>query len=160
MRCPFCSSEDTQVKDSRPAEESSSIRRRRSCISCGARFTTFERIQLRELVVLKSDGECRQPFEQDKIVRSMQIALRKRPIDTEQMEQIAGNITRHLENMGEPEVPSGLIGELVMDALAEIDVVAYIRYASVYKEFSSPEDFNKFVQEIKNIQVKHRVAAE
>jgi transcriptional repressor NrdR len=160
MRCPFCSSEETQVKDSRPAEDSSSIRRRRSCITCGARFTTFERIQLRELIVIKSDEETRQPFDQDKVVRSMQIALRKRPIDNNDIEVAASAIVRHLENLGELEVSTQLIGQLVMDSLASLDVVGYIRYASVYKEFSSPEDFNAFVEEIKNIQIKHRVAAE
>lgn len=160
MRCPFCSSEDTQVKDSRPAEDSSSIRRRRSCLSCGARFTTFERIQLRELIVVKGDGERRQPFEQDKIVRSMQIALRKRPVDNDTIECAASAIVRHLENMGETEVSSRKIGALVMDSLADLDVVAYIRYASVYKDFSKPEDFFTFVEELKNIQLKQSVAAE
>lgn len=160
MRCPFCSSDDTSVKDSRPAEDSSSIRRRRSCLSCGARFTTFERIQLRELTVIKSNGERAQPFNQDKIVRSMQIALRKRPVDPEAIEIAASKIVRHLEGIGEMEVPSALIGELVMEALAEMDMVAYIRYASVYKDFCQPDDFYAFIEELKNIQEKHSVAAE
>lgn len=129
-------------------------------MSCGARFTTFERIQLREMTVLKRNGERAQPFNQDKIVRSMQIALRKRPVAPEDIEIAASNIVRHLEGIGEAEVTSSLIGELVMEALAEMDMVAYIRYASVYKDFCKAEDFYAFIQELKNIQEKHSVAAE
>lgn len=159
MRCPFCSHDDTNVKDSRPAEDSSSIRRRRSCTSCGARFTTFERIQLRELSVIKRNGGRIQLFNPDKIIRSMQIALSKRPVTQEDIETAASNIVRRLEGHGETEIPSSLIGEMIMETLANMDVVGYIRYASVYKDFCKPEDFYSFVEEIKNIQVKHSVAA-
>lgn len=160
MRCPFCSHEDTQVKDSRPADDSASIRRRRECIECGARFTTFERVQLREMTVLKSGGR-KQPFERDKIIRSMQIALRKRPVTLEQIEKAANSIVRQLETMGEPEVTSQQIGELVMKALARMDAIGYVRFASVYKDFCEPEDFHEFLEELKDIrQEKRRDAAE
>ncbi|PZQ45102.1 MAG: transcriptional regulator NrdR [Micavibrio aeruginosavorus] len=159
MRCPFCGSEETQVKDSRPSDDGGSIRRRRSCPSCGGRFTTFERIQLRDLVVVKS-GDRRQPLDREKILRSMQVALRKRPIDIEKIEKSVNGIVRQLESYGEPEIPSSEIGALVMKALIEIDIVGYIRYASVYKDFREPGDFNDFVKEIEALQSekKKRVA--
>lgn len=159
MRCPFCNNEDSQVKDSRPSEDNSSIRRRRFCTECGARFTTFERVQLRDMIVIKN-GDRRQPFDRDKISRSMQIALRKRPVDIEHIEKSANAIVRQLESMGENEIPSFRIGELVMRALARLDQVGYIRYASVYKDFRKPEDFNEFLDEIKDLQPSKSVAAE
>ena len=151
MRCPFCTSEESQVKDSRPTEDSSAIRRRRACPSCGARFTTFERVQLRDMTVLKA-GERKQPFDRDKIIKSMQIASRKRPVELEQIEKSANSIVRQLESMGDPEVESGRIGELVMKALARLDTIAYIRYASVYKDFSRLEDFNEFLEDLEELQ--------
>lgn len=151
MRCPFCGSEETAVKDSRPAEENSTIRRRRSCPACGERFTTFERIQLRELTVLKSDGK-RQVFDRDKMIKSMQVALRKRPVTMDQIETAANAIVRDLESSGEAEIGSRHIGELVMKALAHLDTVAYIRYASVYKDFRDPDDFNEFLTELHRLQ--------
>ncbi|PJB70542.1 MAG: transcriptional regulator NrdR [Alphaproteobacteria bacterium CG_4_9_14_3_um_filter_47_13] len=158
MRCPFCSSEDSQVKDSRPTEDNSAIRRRRSCPDCGARFTTFERVQLREMTVLKA-GDRRQPFDRDKLIKSMQIALRKRPVELEQIEKSANSIVRQLESMGESEVASEQIGEMVMKALARLDTVAYIRFASVYKDFSKPEDFNDLLEEMEVLQ-QGQVSAE
>jgi len=159
MRCPFCGHEETQVKDSRPGDDGGTIRRRRSCPSCGGRFTTFERIQLRELTVIKSDGR-RQPLDRDKIIRSMQVALRKRPISAEQIEKAANGIVRQLESNGEMEIPANEIGANVMNALVELDIVGYIRYASVYKDFREPSDFNAFVEEIQSLQSekKRRVA--
>ncbi|HTK83843.1 MAG TPA: transcriptional regulator NrdR [Patescibacteria group bacterium] len=151
MRCPFCNHEDTQVKDSRPAEESVAIRRRRECTECNARFTTFERIQLRDMTVIKS-GERRQPFDRDKISRSMQIALRKRPVSVEEIEKTVSHIVRQLESHGEPEIKAAQIGELVMRALAKLDTVGYIRYASVYKDFCQPEDFKDFLEEMKHLR--------
>ncbi|HIF26871.1 MAG TPA: transcriptional repressor NrdR [Micavibrio sp.] len=151
MRCPFCSSEETQVKDSRPTEDNSAIRRRRSCPSCGARFTTFERVQLREMTVLKA-GDRKQPFDRDKMIKSMQIALRKRPVELEDIEKSANSIVRQLESMGDAEINSDDIGELVMKALARLDMVAYIRYASVYKDFRKPEDFNDFLEEVEDLR--------
>ncbi len=147
MHCPFCSFEETQVKDSRPSEDGTSIRRRRACPECGARFTTFERVILRELTVIKS-GDKRQGFDRDKITRSMQLALRKRPITPEHIERAVNGIVRQLEVSGESEITSFHIGELVMQALVELDKVAYIRYASVYRDFSKPEDFKKFIKEL------------
>jgi len=144
MRCPFCGHEDTQVKDSRPTEDASAIRRRRHCPDCGARFTTFERVQLRELTVVKSDGK-RQPFERDKLLRSMQIALQKRAIDQERLERIVNGIVRRLESTGDAEIPTKMIGEMVMDALSTLDQVAYIRFASVYRNFREASDFGEFV---------------
>ena len=144
MRCPFCGHDDTQVKDSRPTEDNSAIRRRRFCPACGSRFTTFERVQLRELTVLKSSGQ-REPFDRDKLVRSISIAVRKRPIDPERIERIVNGIVRRLESMGESEIPSALIGEMVMDALSTLDKVAYVRFASVYKNFREAKDFEQFV---------------
>ena len=147
MRCPFCGNDDTQVKDSRPTEDNTSIRRRRFCPACGARFTTFERVQLRELTVLKKTGK-RVPFDRDKLARSIQIALRKRPIDPERIERLTTGIVRRLESMGESEIPSDVIGEMVMDALANVDQVAYARFASVYKNFREAKDFENFVENI------------
>ena len=147
MRCPFCGNEDTQVKDSRPTEDNSAIRRRRQCPSCGARFTTFERVQLRELTVLKGNNQ-REPFDRDKLLRSMQIALRKRPVDPERLEQAVNGIVRRLETSGESEVKSKLIGEMVMDALATLDQVAYVRFASVYRNFREARDFETFIGQI------------
>lgn len=156
MRCPFCGHEETQVKDSRPSDDGGSIRRRRSCPSCGGRFTTFERIQLRDLTVVKS-GDRRQPFDREKIIRSMQVALRKRPISIDQIEKAATGIVRQLESYGEPEIPASDIGGLVMKALIALDIVGYIRYASVYKDFREPEDFNAFVEEIQSLQSENQL---
>jgi transcriptional repressor NrdR len=144
MRCPFCGHQDTQVKDSRPTEDNSAIRRRRHCPDCGARFTTFERVQLRDLTVVKKNGQ-REPFDRDKIVRSMQIALRKRPVDPERVERVVNSIVRRLESSGESEIPSTLVGQMVMDALANLDQVAYVRFASVYRNFREAKDFEEFV---------------
>ena len=144
MRCPFCGAEDTQVKDSRPTEEGAAIRRRRACTSCGARFTTFERVQLRELTVVKRNGK-REPFDRDKLVRSMNVALRKRPVDPERIERVVNSIVRRLESSGESEVSSDTVGQLIMDALATLDKVAYVRFASVYRNFREARDFEDFV---------------
>jgi transcriptional repressor NrdR len=149
MRCPFCGHADTQVKDSRPSEDGSTIRRRRFCPECDSRFTTFERVQLRELTVVKKNGE-RRPFDRDKIVRSMQIALRKRPVDEEKVEQIINGIVKKLETQGENEVQASRVGELVMEALKELDMVAYIRFASVYRDFREARDFEEFVEEVRS----------
>lgn len=151
MHCPFCSAEDTQVKDSRQAEEGNAIRRRRSCTECGGRFTTFERTQLRELIVIKNDGE-RELFDREKLYRSMKTPLRKRPIDSAKLENMVNGIVRQLESSSDGEVTTKQIGELVMNAFAETDQVAYIRYASVYKDFREVEDFNEFVGDLKKIQ--------
>lgn len=147
MRCPFCGADDTQVKDSRPAEDGLAIRRRRQCGNCGARFTTFERVQLRELTVVKSDG-AREPFDRDKLARSIAIALRKRPATEEKIERLVNGLVRRLESMGESEIPSKAIGELVMDALAHLDSVAYVRFASVYKNFREAKDFETFIEQL------------
>jgi len=144
MRCPFCGHDDSQVKDSRPAEDGAAIRRRRHCSACGARFTTFERVQLRELQVVKSSGR-RVRFDRDKLMRSVQVALRKRPVDPERTERMVTGIVRRLESMGEPDIPSHIIGELVMEGLAGLDDVAYVRYASVYKNFREARDFEQFL---------------
>ena len=149
MRCPFCGHNDTQVKDSRPTEENATIRRRRLCPECSSRFTTFERVQLRELSVLKSDGE-KVPFDREKLLRSLQIALRKRPVEEDRMERIANGIQRRLETLGENEIPTKVIGEMVMEALAELDQVAFVRFASVYRNFVDPEDFQAFVSKLHN----------
>lgn len=146
MRCPFCGSENTAVKDSRPAEDNTAVRRRRGCDNCGARFTTFERVQLREITVVKRDGK-RMPFARDKLVRSVSIALRKRPVSPEQVEQMVSGINRKLESSGETEVSSSDIGELVMESLRSIDPVGYVRYASVYKDFGDPKDFAAFIED-------------
>ncbi len=146
MRCPFCQNEDTQVKDSRPTEDGACIRRRRQCDKCGSRFTTFERVQLRELTVLKRSGR-RVPFDRDKLARSITIALRKRPIEDDQVEQMISGIVRRLESQGESEITSEQIGELVMDALGLVDPVGYVRYASVYRDFKETSDFADFIEE-------------
>ncbi|MGB0720597.1 MAG: transcriptional regulator NrdR [Bdellovibrionales bacterium] len=153
MKCPFCGHEESQVKDSRPTEDNSAIRRRRECPECGQRFTTFERVQLREMTVLKA-GDRKQPFDRDKIIKSMQIALQKRGIALEEIEKAANSIVRNLEARGEAEIKSGKIGEEVMKALITLDVVGYIRYASVYKDFREPSDFNAFVEDLKSLQAK------
>jgi transcriptional repressor NrdR len=144
MRCPFCGHEDTQVKDSRPTEDQSAIRRRRSCPGCGSRWTTFERVYLRELTVVKKTGS-RVPFDRDKLARSIMIAVRKRPIDEQQVDRIVNSIQRRLESSGESEIPSTMIGEMVMDALASVDQVAYVRFASVYRNFREARDFEEFL---------------
>jgi transcriptional repressor NrdR len=144
MRCPFCGNADTQVKDSRPTEDNSAIRRRRQCPNCGARFTTFERVQLRELVVIKSNGS-REPFDREKLLRSMSLALQKRPVESDRVDRIVNGIQRRLESSGETEIPSKVIGELVMDALANLDQVAYVRFASVYRNFREARDFGEFI---------------
>ncbi len=151
MRCPFCGCDDTQVKDSRPTEDSSAIRRRRECPKCSERFTTFERVQLRDLTVIKSGGR-KQPFDRDKITKSMQVALRKRPVELEDIEKAANDIVRALESKGEPEISSDKIGEQVMKALAGLDIVGYIRYASVYKDFREPGDFDDFLNQVKRVK--------
>jgi transcriptional repressor NrdR len=147
MRCPFCAHDDTQVKDSRPTEDNASIRRRRQCSSCGARFTTFERVQLREVVVVKS-GDRREPFERSKLEHSVSLACRKRGIDQERLDQLISGIQRQVETSGEAEVPSSHIGELVMEGLRQIDSVAYIRFASVYRDFSEARDFEEFASTV------------
>jgi transcriptional repressor NrdR len=144
MRCPFCGHDDTQVKDSRPTEDSASIRRRRLCPACGSRFTTFERVQLRELTIVKKGG-VKQPFDRDKIMRSLTLALRKRPVEPDRIERVVNGIVRRLESLGESEIPSHVVGEMVMDALASLDPVAYVRFASVYKNFREAKDFEDFV---------------
>ncbi|HEX2942135.1 MAG TPA: transcriptional regulator NrdR [Rhodopila sp.] len=144
MRCPFCGFDDTQVKDSRPTEDNGAIRRRRFCGNCGQRFTTVERVQLRELTVVKADGR-RVPFDRDKLARSIRIALRKRPIQEERIERIVNSVVRQLEASGDNEIPSKQIGELVMDTLKELDKVAYVRFASVYRNFREAKDFEEFV---------------
>ncbi|MEX0297781.1 MAG: transcriptional regulator NrdR [Kordiimonas sp.] len=144
MRCPFCQNEDTQVKDSRPTDDKSAIRRRRYCPACGARFTTFERVQLRELTVLKKTGR-RVPFDRNKLERSLDIALRKRPVDPDRVERMMNGIVRRLESMGESDIDSETIGKLVMEGLESLDQVAYVRYASVYRNFREASDFGKFL---------------
>jgi len=147
MRCPFCGHEESQVKDSRPSEDGSAIRRRRQCPNCGGRFTTFERVMLREITVIKSDSN-REPFDRDKLHRSLMMALRKRPVAVERIEQVVNSITRQLETMGENEVESRVIGAMVMEVLKSLDTVGYVRYASVYKDFREPQDFNEFVDSL------------
>jgi transcriptional repressor NrdR len=147
MRCPFCGNADTQVKDSRPTEDSAAIRRRRVCPQCGQRFTTFERVQLRELTVLKRNGR-RTPFDRDKLLRSVQIALRKRPVDPDRIDQMVSGIVRRLESAGDEEINSEAIGELVMDGLKQLDDVAYVRFASVYRNFRDPKDFEDVLGEL------------
>ncbi|WCL52996.1 transcriptional regulator NrdR [Gimibacter soli] len=144
MRCPFCQHEDTQVKDSRPTEDNSAIRRRRSCTACGARFTTFERVQLRELTVIKRNGR-HVPFDRNKLERSLDIALRKRPVESERIERMINGIVRQLESLGDSEVHSDQIGKLVMEGLERLDQVAYVRYASVYRNFREASDFANFL---------------
>src|SRR5665213_3990532 len=146
MKCPFCGDAESQVKDSRPSEDGATIRRRRMCTECEGRFTTFERVQLRELTILKRSGR-RTPFDRDKLARSVAIAIRKRPIDPEQVERMISAIVRQLESMGETELPSSAIGELVMKHLKQLDDVAYVRYASVYRDFRETSDFARFLGE-------------
>ena len=148
MRCPYCGSLDTQVKDSRPTEDSSAIRRRRVCPDCGGGFTTFERVQLREIVVVKKSGK-KVPFDRDKLMRSLHIALRKRPVDPERVERMVNGVVRRLESLGEGEVPSQKIGELVMDGLKGLDDVAFVRFASVYRDFRDTTEFGALVAELK-----------
>ena len=149
MRCPFCSNEDSQVKDSRPTEDNTAIRRRRICDQCGSRFTTFERIQLRDLIVLKGNGK-KEIFDRDKMFRSLSLALRKRNIEQEKIEKIINAIVRKLENSGETEIKSSLIGEYIMDALSHLDQVAYVRFASVYKNFREVKDFEEFLDNLED----------
>ena len=147
MRCPFCLHNDTQVKDSRPTEDNAAIRRRRFCVDCGSRFTTFERVQLRDLMILKKNGQ-RVSFERDKLIRSVQLACRKRPVDETRVERVVNGIQRRLESSGENEIRSETVGELVMEALSNLDPVAYVRFASVYKNFREARDFEDFVGQI------------
>ncbi len=147
MRCPYCAGENTQVKDSRPTEENAAIRRRRVCPDCGGRFTTFERVQLRELTVVKRSGR-KVTFDRDKLAKSVEVALRKRPIETERVERMVSGIVRQLESLGESEVTSSMIGELVMEGLRGLDPVAYVRYASVYRDFREAADFQEVLGEI------------
>ena len=151
MKCPFCNNTDTQVKDSRPTEDDSAIRRRRLCPSCGSRFTSFERVQLRDLTVIKKDGK-RTPFNRDKLANSILIALRKRKVDSERVEKLISGLVRRLESSGEVDIPSHMIGRLVMESLSEIDQVAYVRFASVYRNFREVEDFENFLGELKDHQ--------
>jgi transcriptional repressor NrdR len=146
MRCPFCGELESQVKDSRPSDDSTSIRRRRHCPQCGGRFTTFERVQLRELTILKRSGR-RAPFDREKLVRSILIATRKRPVDDERVERMVSGIVRQLESLGETELGSQIVGEMVMKALKSLDDVAYVRYASVYRDFRKTEDFAQFLSD-------------
>jgi len=147
MRCPYCGADETQVKDSRPTEDSAAIRRRRVCVECGGRFTTFERVQLRDLTVLKKSGR-RVPFDRDKLMRSVQVALRKRPVDPDRIERMVSGIVRQLESRGEQEIPAEEIGLLVMEGLRNLDDVAYVRFASVYRDFREAKDFEAFVGEL------------
>ena len=144
MRCPFCGHDDTQVKDSRPTEDNTAIRRRRACPECGARFTTFERVHLRELTVVKANGK-REVFEREKMERSMRIALRKRPVEEDRISRVVTSMVRRLETMGETEIPAAQVGELVMEALRSLDPVAYVRFASVYRDFREAKDFETFI---------------
>jgi transcriptional repressor NrdR len=150
MRCPFCAHDDSQVKDSRPTEDNTAIRRRRQCESCGARFTTFERVQLREIVVVKSDGK-REPFARGKIEQSVALACRKRGVDQERIDQLVSGIQRQVETAGETEVPSSRIGAMVMEGLRQLDSVAYIRFASVYRDFSEARDFEEFASNVRDV---------
>ena len=148
MRCPFCGSNETQVKDSRPAEDHVAIRRRRLCPGCSGRFTTYERVQLRDLTVVKTNGR-REDFDRDKLARSIRIALRKRPVEPERVDQMISGIVRRLESLGETDIRSHVIGEIVMETLARMDTVAYVRFASVYKNFQHAGDFDRFVSELR-----------
>ena len=150
MRCPFCAHDDSQVKDSRPTEDNTAIRRRRQCDSCGGRFTTFERVQLREVSVIKSEGK-REPFERGKIEQSVALACRKRGIDQERIDQLVSGIQRQVETAGETEIPSSRIGEMVMEGLRQLDSVAYIRFASVYRDFSEARDFEEFASSVRDV---------
>ncbi|HSG33792.1 MAG TPA: transcriptional regulator NrdR [Sphingomonadaceae bacterium] len=150
MRCPFCAHDDSQVKDSRPTEDNTSIRRRRQCESCGARFTTFERVQLRDITVIKSDQQ-REAFERAKIEQSVALACRKRSIPQERLDQLVSGIQRQVETLGDAEIPSSRIGEMVMDGLRQLDSVAYIRFASVYRDFSEARDFEEFASSVRDV---------
>ncbi|WP_067732739.1 transcriptional regulator NrdR [Novosphingobium naphthalenivorans] len=150
MRCPFCAHDDTQVKDSRPTEDNTAIRRRRQCSSCGARFTTFERIQLREVTVVKSD-DAREPFERSKLEQSVTLACRKRGIDREKIDQLVSGVQRQVETSGEAEISSLAIGEMVMEGLRVLDSVAYIRFASVYRSFNEAKDFEEFAGTVRDV---------
>lgn len=150
MRCPFCAHDDSQVKDSRPTEDNTAIRRRRQCESCGARFTTFERVQLRDIMVLKS-GDRREAFDRGKIEQSVALASRKRGIAQERLDQLVSGIQRQIETLGESEIPSSQIGEMVMDGLRQLDSVAYIRFASVYRDFSEARDFEEFASSVRDV---------
>lgn len=152
MKCPFCGFDDTQVKDSRPTDDRTAIRRRRFCTNCGARFTTFERVQLRELTVVKRNGQ-REPFDREKLARSIFVSLRKRPIDPERTERVINSIVRQLESSGESDVPTDQIGQLAMEALAALDQVAYVRFASVYRDFREAKDFGDFIGHLPDEQV-------
>ncbi|MEI6643877.1 MAG: transcriptional regulator NrdR [Novosphingobium sp.] len=155
MRCPFCAHEESQVKDSRPSEDNTSIRRRRQCEGCGARFTTFERVQLREVMVIKSGGASgdvrREPFERSKIEQSVALACRKRPVSPDRIERLVSGIQRQLETLGDPEVESRQIGEMVMEGLRQLDSVAYIRFASVYRDFTEARDFEEFASTVREV---------
>lgn len=155
MRCPFCAHDDSQVKDSRPTEDNTSIRRRRQCEGCGARFTTFERVQLREVVVVKRGGaggeERREPFDRTKLDQSVALATRKRGIAQERLDQLVSGIQRRIETLGESEVAASVIGEMVMDGLRGLDSVAYIRFASVYRDFSEARDFEEFASSVRDV---------
>lgn len=155
MRCPFCGHDDTQVKDSRPTEDNSAIRRRRFCPACGSRFTTFERVQLRDLVVVKKNN-VKEPFDRDKIARSLALAVRKRPVEPERVERIVSGIVRRLESLGESEIPSTVVGEMVMDALSTLDPVAYVRFASVYRNFREAKDFEDFVGKLGGMSINEK----
>jgi transcriptional repressor NrdR len=159
MRCPYCGADNTQVKDSRPSEDATAIRRRRVCADCGGRFTTFERVQLRELWVLKKSGR-RVAFDRDKLMRSVQIALRKRPVEAERVERMVSGIVRQLESRGEAEIASEEIGRLVMDALKGLDDVAYVRFASVYRDFREAKDFEAFLDELSGEELAGAAADE
>lgn len=150
MHCPFCNNSDSNVKDSRQAEDGNAIRRRRQCPECKARFTTYERVQLRELTVVKNSGKLER-YDRDKLAHSMQLCLQKRPISLEQIDKIVSSITRQLEASGETEIPSGKIGEFVMESLVDLDQVGYVRYASVYKDFQETSDFNEFLEDLKKL---------
>ena len=152
MRCPYCSNKETQVRDSRPSEDNSTIRRRRVCPGCGGRFTTFERVQLRELYVLKRTGE-KVIFDRDKLMRSVQIATRKRPVEVDKLEQMVSGIVRQVENRGDSFVPTELIGKLIMEGLQQLDDVSYVRFASVYKDFREAKDFEEFLEEISDKKI-------
>ena len=154
MRCPFCGNEESQVKDSRPSEDGAAIRRRRLCPECQGRFTTFERVQLRELTIMKRSGR-RTPFEREKLARSIAVAIRKRPIEPDRVERMISTIVRQLESMGETELPSSVVGELVMKQLKQLDDVAYVRYASVYRDFRETEDFARFLGEEGLSEIEH-----
>ena len=147
MRCPYCGSVDTQVKDSRPTDDSSAIRRRRVCDACGGRFTTFERVQLRELTIVKKSGR-RAVFDRDKLASSIKVALRKRPVEEEKVERMINGVVRQLESLGESDIPSAKVGELVMEGLKHLDDVAYVRFASVYRDFREARDFEEFIGEL------------